>query len=438
MHLKRTRNKYATKRANTLRPKKQRTAGTPRYQRSGITTELRDRVGYDWLPTHKSIYTYEMLQIIRNNFIALATSRHIPYTDRKIDKMRIDSESFMEVERQVYQLYLTRSEERDFATRFESIGMFDAGQMGEPRFNHLSNKPAVAIRRLCTIEPEGCFLMRTLIRRPNKRIIYALAMMEQFLEVYMWDQVETHEKVEQVIDYMGCGWQYDDGTGKQSEGFDRTNWRDRKETFTLPAMQDEVNLSDLARLEQEWKRAETDVHTTFRRTLLHTPLKQVEKWMNDFSNDGSLFLRGVMYLFVNGFKLTDYREYLDVEDYCLPIQESYGMLWDTDDYLQVIDEYSNSHYEGGLSSIEYTEYYFDNGCLRPAGSDHLNKIRVFAKLFNFNTTKRKFDNEKNNGLQTDLPLMRSFEWTGLLHRAINNIGRQSYNRMEANERRVYP
>lgn len=431
MQLKRPRNKFATKRANTLRAKEITIIRAPRTQRLSLGSPLKEKKGYDFLPSCKPVYTNELIRDLRNRFVGLTLAGKL-----KVPKLRgdydVDSETLFEIERQVHLEHMSESEVEGFYKHYHAVDAYN--EYGKFKAEaQLQGLPCLVVEYRCKSEG-NCFLLRPLFSRPNQKLLYAFALMEAFLGVYTWEQMGVDEDVEMTIEYQMSGWELDEETGEQCQPV--TNWRSSGRSMGLTHIQESVRLSEVNRCERNWQIAHIDVMNKFRKTLLETPISKVEKWITA-KDDAALFLKGVLYLLVHKFQLYHYIDHKDNEDYRVPVDKTFGFSWDYDAYAKVNDEWLNCHYEGGLGALTLQEYYFECGVLKVPGKNHLELMELFTDLFNYDIYKRKF-NEKNKRIQTKLHALHLQQWTGVLHRAIERYRSESAKRLETNERRVYP
>lgn len=438
MFIGQSQNSFAKKRANTLSKKPEPLTKPLGNQRSGVSPGMKAKKGYDFLPNSKSVYDLDTIKHITLLYKGLVTGGKL-----RLPKKDVDSETLMELERKIANVVNTISVDEEYNVSYDTVDSFAAGY--QPGSWHkvtdkLNGRPAVKMLFRFKQDPPGCLMLGPIFKRKDQKMIFALALLEKFLGVYTWYQMDTEDTVHSAIDWMGEQWMYDEDVKGQAEQFDHTNYHKIKQHMFLHSLHKDISLTKLAVAEEKWNRAQSDVSAAFNRAL-KTPIKTIKKWLQGKSQT-TCFLRGVLYLLVNQFRLEDYVDYED--DYGpgdntqLPADQAYAMLWDCDEYLDALDDQINSRYESGLGSPYYIEWYFSDGVMKPIAKNPLHCLAVFCQLFEFHCYKNIFDEKKNYYLLANLTDVHIQQWEQFLHRAIEDYRRKLPDGVATNERRVYP
>lgn len=424
MQLPKSRNKYATKRAHTLL-KQSRQANLPgRVERLSLIQPFKEVKGYDFLPMHKAVYNLSYIETLFEKIQCLMNANVFKMPDLS----KIDSDTLMELEFEID----NRSEER-----IENDLFFNQSKLVSNVSFVAEDKEFIENCYVESIRPRdvyGSMTVRGLFKKPKSPDVLAIAIMEAFLGVCTWEQVEYHKAVDMTMENANESIHFDN-EGKQILD---ANWRSNKEAFHLYHINKSISCYKILTLEKLWAEKHFVLNKMLTDMLFTIDIPKIEKWLKADTAEAA-FLKGVLYLFGHSFKMSDFETKTDDEEITVSVSCTYCLLYDFDDYCTVIDEHNNSYREGGLSSICYEKFYFKDRIMdMNYTTDIKTLMQVFTFLFAYNTKNKTFDYEENFDIQAYFHALHLPQWQELLRRAISDRRKSHPNGMVSDERRVYP
>lgn len=436
MFTQRCRQKYATKRINTLHKTPKSFASPTRAQRYGLGDKVESGYGFQFMKGQKALFNLKSLNELQALVTGMVQGKwlHLP------KDMEINGDAVLNLERIVSE-DMRKINKEFYSVTFDPINNFHAYSSIEQAYmDKFRGQSCMLERTTSRYEPSGAICIEDAIKTDRKAVVYAYALMFYLLQVGNWTDTGVMGNCEATIEYLISGYlsEEDPDTGEPTQvPINYGNWREKDFNVLLPSVNEEINFKKLAKDIDDWERADNDMRIVFRRALRETSLDQVEEWLNK-RNHTAMLLRLVIDLVCHKFNLLDYVQDNEEDEMSLDGYSTFSFFWRADNVLNCIDEFANSSYQDGLGDIYYKRYFFSEGVfqLNPR-KPHGLLMAAFTLMFDFDYNKYIYHDETYKKIRAIAPHVRVQQWRELLHRALTGIKWKSIQRVETDIGRVH-
>jgi hypothetical protein len=235
----------------------------------------------------------------------------------------------------------------------------------------------------------GSWLYKPLYqRRKDPKVLlqlYGMALMCESSMIFPWWRCDHEDTIDAHMEQI-CS---DNETGEPD-----SQWRRRRNYYTLHSISGEVKPNALVKDLKIWKEKGNATDLWFRRLVKDEKLlKLAEKEMLSSSDLGA-WLKGIFWLIERDFHVNHYVNWQS--DYANPI-DCYSIMYDDDNVLTVLDEIGNGGGDFQVSQLIMWQIYTSKGIFGPdMTKPHYQMIEVFHNLFALRQDIQSFKRTENS------------------------------------------